>query len=157
MRHCLPALLVIVPIMAFIAPSMSKADTPGRHPLYLHARSDLRSAQLILRGFSEPNVREHVRKGDEEIERAIGEIDRAAVLDRKHVEDHPHVDSNLDRYGRFRNAMKLLEAARRDLGREEDNPAAIGWRNEAFRHIDEAMNQLHRAARDLRWDHELGW
>jgi hypothetical protein len=134
-----------------LATSVS-ADTPGRHPRYMHARTDLRTAQLILRVHDEPNVMRHVDKVHAEIEAAIHEVDHAAVIDRKDFEDHPRIDAGLDRPGRFRKAMSLLASARRDIGEEEDNPRAIGWRNAAFQHIDEAMEQLRRAARDLRID-----
>jgi len=133
------------------------ADTPGRHPRYLHARADLRVAQALLRVHDEPNVMRHIRAVDEEIDRAIHEIDIAAALDRKDVEDHPRYDAHLDRPGRFRKAMALLAAARRDVREEEDNPRAIGSRDRASRHIDEAIDQLRRAARDLRMDHLEGF
>jgi hypothetical protein len=53
--------------------------------------------------------------------------------------------------------VALLRSARHDIEHEEDNPAAIGWRDAAFRHIDAALDHMHRAARDLQWDHELGF
>ncbi len=99
----------------------------------------------------------NLRRCDEEIEAAIHEIDVASVIDRKDMEDHPCVDTSLDRSGRFRKMMALLDSARRDIGQEEDNPRAIAWRNAAFRHIDEARVSLRRAATDLRIDRELGF
>jgi hypothetical protein len=133
------------------------ADTPGRHPHYLRARSDLRTAQLLLRVRDEPNVMRHVHAVDVEIDAAIREIDHAAVLDRKDMEDHPRFDANVDRPGRFNKAMALLVSARRDIGAEEDNPRATGWRDLAYRHLDGAMDQLRRAARDLKIDHLEGY
>jgi hypothetical protein len=53
--------------------------------------------------------------------------------------------------------MALLRSARADIDREEDNPAARGWRNTAFRHIDAAMDFVRQAARDLRIDRRLGY
>jgi hypothetical protein len=128
------------------------ADTPGRHPRYIHARTDLRTAQLLLRVHDEPNVMRHVDAVHAEVEAAIHEVDRAAVIDRKDWMDRPPIDANLDRPGRFRKAMELLVSARRDIGEEEDNPRAKEWRNAAFRHIDAAIDQLRRAARDLKID-----
>jgi hypothetical protein len=87
----------------------------------------------------------------------VYEIDHASVLDRKDIMDHPRVDERLDRPGRFRQAMALLREARAEIDREEDNPAARGWRNRAFGHIDAAMDQLRRAARDLRMDRLEGF
>jgi hypothetical protein len=143
-------------VLAFM-PSLSQADAPGRHPAYLHARSDLRAAQWISRGGEDPNVTRRLHQADQEIEAAIHEIDRAAVLDRKDLEDHPHIDERLDRNGRFRRIMELLQKSRADIGREEDNPSAIGWRDLAYRHIDKAMEFVRHAARDLRIDRDLGW
>jgi hypothetical protein len=151
------ALSVFAIGMIALSPAPASAETPGRHPHYLHARSDLRTAQLLLRVHDEPNVMAHIHAVDGEIDAAVREIDRAAVLDHKDMEDHPRFDARLDRPGRFRQAMGLLASARRDIGMEEDNPRAIAWRDVAFRHIDEAINQLRRAARDLHMDHLEGF
>jgi hypothetical protein len=79
------------------------------------------------------------------------------VLDHKDIDDHPHIDTSLDRPGRFRKVMALLASARRDISQEEDNPRAIAWRNDAFRHIDAAMEEMRKAARDLRIDRLEGY
>jgi hypothetical protein len=139
------------------APLLLQADTPGRHPAYLHARSDLRAAQWIMRVHDDPDVMRRVHEADIEIDRAIHEIDQAARFDHKDLEDHPRIDEHLDRGGRFRKAMELLQRARADIGREEDNPSAIGWRDVAYQHIDAAMGFVRRAARDLHMERELGW
>ncbi|MGD1071550.1 MAG: hypothetical protein ABSB15_15525 [Bryobacteraceae bacterium] len=149
--------LSAIGLIAALVPVTVNADTPGRHPAYLHARSDLRAAQYLLRVREEPNVTRRLIEADHEVEAAIGEIDRAAVLDRKDLEDHPRVDTNLDRRGRFRRIVELLRSARADLGREEDNGRARGWRDAAYRHIDEALEHVHRASVDLHWDRELGF
>ena len=149
--------LSAIGLIAAIAPTLASADTPGRHPAYLHARSDLRAAQFLMRVGEEPNVTRRLIEADHEVEAAIGEIDHAAVLDRKDLEDHPRVDPNLDRRGRFGRIVELLRSARADLGREEDNGRARGWRDAAFRHIDEALEHMHRASVDLHWDREFGF
>ncbi len=129
----------------------------GRHPRYLHARTDLRTAQYLLRVEEEPNVMRRMRDADREVEAAIGEIDNASVLDRKDLDDHPRVDTGLDRRGRFSKIVALLRSARADIAGEEDNPSARGWRDVAFRHIDDAMDSVRRAAIDLRFDRDLGF
>lgn len=133
------------------------ADTPGRHPHYIHARSDLRAAQWLMRVHDDPDVMRRVHQADREIDLAIREIDRAAIIDHKDIDDHPRIDADLDRPGRFRKAMELLQRARADIAREEDNPSAVGWRDLAYRHIDEAMEFVRRAARDLHMEREMGW
>jgi len=138
-------------------PALLRADTPGRHPAYLHARSDLRRAQLMMRVHDDPDVMRRVHQADVEIDRAIHEIDVAARFDHKDMDDHPPIDVNLDRRGRFQKAMELLQKSRADIAREEDDPSAVGWRNLAFRHIDAAMEFVRHAARDLRMERDLGW
>jgi hypothetical protein len=151
------ALTTMIGIAAAFAPAALNADTPGQHPAYLHARSDLRAAQFLLRVREEPNVTRNLREADREVEAAVMEVDRAAYLDHKDLEDHPHVDTNLDRRHRFQRIVELLRSARGDLGREEDNGRARGWRDEAYRHIDAALEHMHRAAVDQHWDHEFGF
>ena len=138
-------------------PMLLRADTPGRHPAYLHARSDLRRAQMNLRVHDDPDVMRRIHEADIEIDKAIHEMDVAARFDHKDLEDHPRIDAGLDRRGRFRRAMELLQKARADIGREEDDPSAIGWRDLAYKHIDEAMNFVRRAAHDLQMERDLGW
>jgi hypothetical protein len=149
--------IILAAAAALVVSVLAFADTPGRHPHYLRARTDLRSAQFVLRVRDEFNVMRHVRMVDREIDAAVVEIDRAAVIDRKDIEDHPPIDTSLDRPGRFRKAMALLVSARADIAREEDSPRAAAWRDAAYRHIDAAMDQLRRAARDLRMDRLEGF
>jgi hypothetical protein len=129
----------------------------GRHPRYLHARTDLHAAQFFLHVREEPNVTRNFERATGELEAAIREIDNAAVLDRKDVEDHPPIDIGLPRNDRFRKIADLMRSARRDIEQEEDNPIARKWRNAAFLPIDAALDYLHRAAVDARVDHELGF
>jgi len=147
--------MILVVAAALIA--VAGLALAGRHPHYLRARTDLRTAQFLMRVHDEDNVMRHLREADAEIDRAVREIDHAAVIDHKDLEDHPPIDRSLDRRGRFHKAMELLQSARADIGREEDNPRAIGWRDEAYRHIDAAIGQLRRAVRDLHMDHMEGY
>ena len=150
MRNTEIPLTLAAAALAFAA--LAFADTPGRHPRYVHARSDLRVALGLLRVQDEPNVMHHVYQADREIEQAIREIDHAAVIDHKDVCDNPPIDRGLDRRGRIHRALELVQAARNDISREEDNPRAMGWRDAAYRHIDRAVEELRRAIRDLHMD-----
>ena len=138
---------IVVIAAAMLVPALV-AQRYGRHPRYLHARTDLRTAQYLLQERYDPETERHMRFADREIGAAIVEVDRAAVLDRRDLNDHPRVDTSLDRPGRFRKIMALLQSAREDIDREEDNPDARHWRNAAFRHIDAAMESVRRAAED---------
>jgi hypothetical protein len=145
---------------AVVAASMlapTGAHAQGRHPHYLRARTDLRATQFYLRVREEPNVTRNQHAADRELDAAIAEIDRAAVIDHKDIDDHPRIDTSLARKDRFRKIVDLLRGARADIEQEEDNPRAKEWRDRAFRHIDEALNAVHRAAVDARVDHELGF
>jgi hypothetical protein len=148
---------VLIGFISLMIPAAMNADTPGRHPAYLHARSDLRVSQQLMRVREEPNVTRPLAEASREVEAAIREIDRAAVLDHKDMDDHPRIDSSLNRHDRFAKIVALLRSARVDMGREEDNGRARGWRDAAYMHIDAALEHVHRAARDLHWDRELGW
>src|SRR5580658_5058958 len=131
--------------------AITSIHAQGRHPAYLRARSDMRRAQFLLRVPEEPNVTRRLIEADHEVEAAVREVDRAAVLDGKFIDEHPPVDTRLDRRGRFHRIVELLRSARADLGREEDNGRAAGWRNAAYGHIDQALEHVHRAAVDLHW------
>jgi hypothetical protein len=119
-----------------------------RHPHYTQARSDLRRAVLFMRAPDEPNVMRDMQTASGLVERAIHEIDIAAVLDRRDIDDNPRVDMGLGRGSRFREILRLLAAAREDIGREEDNRAAAQWRNRAFGYIDDAMAMVRRGGYD---------
>lgn len=126
-----------------------------RHPLYLHARSDLRRAVLLMRVPEEPNVMRDMQQAGGLVERAIHEIDAAAMFDRKDIEDNPPIDTHLGRGSRFREILRLLDSARHDIGKEEDNPRAAEWRNRAFGLIDEAMGMVRKGGYDKFRDEEM--
>jgi hypothetical protein len=127
------------------ASTVAMADTPGKHPAYLHARSDLAKARQLLNLPDEGNVSAQLRNAVNEVNQAIGEIDRAAVLDKKDVDDRPPVDANLKCLGKFHEIFRLLRSAQKDIDREEDNPAAKVWRNRANGEINEAIQFVKKA------------
>jgi hypothetical protein len=124
------------------------AAAQGRHPAYLHARSDLRRATLFMRIPDEPNVNRDMAIAADFTERAIHELDAAARWDRRDIDDHPPIDTHIGRGGRFREILRLLDSARHDIEREEDNPIARQWRNRAFQNIDNAMALIRKGGYD---------
>jgi hypothetical protein len=146
--------------VAFIAAALlepAAMHAQARHPHYLSARTDLRTAQLLARvQEQQPNVSLSLQAAAREMEGAIKEIDRAAALDRKDLVDNPPIDATLARIDRFRKVVELLRTARSDIEHEEDNPAAREWRNAAFKHIDEALRSVRKAAVDAKLDREIG-
>ncbi|HMD47647.1 MAG TPA: hypothetical protein VKG79_01060 [Bryobacteraceae bacterium] len=130
-------------------------DVPGRHPAYLHARTDLRRAERLMAWPEFRNVRHELDQSANHVREAIREIDAAARWDRKDLQDNPRLDTYPGRVDRFRAIAQFLYSAKRDIEREEDNPPARAWRDRAIHHIDEAIGAVHRAARD-EWRDEWG-
>ena len=125
----------------------------SRHPAYLHALTDLRTARWMLEHRTgDAAVRAHEDEAISEIDRAIGELKSAAIDDGKNIHDHPKADVANDHRGRLHRAAELLRKARTDMAREEDNPSARGLRNRAIGHVDAALHATERAIRDA----ELG-
>ena len=153
----LNTILTIAGAALLLFPATALADTPGHHPHYLHARGDLQEARALLRGPMDPNIQSNFQSADSEIQGAIRELNRAAWADAKDVRSASHPDAHPDPVGRFRNLMKLLERARKDLAVEEDNPAAMGWRDGAFHHIDAAISYVRQGASAAHYDRQLGW
>ena len=135
-------------VALLLSAAVSFADTPGRHPAYLHARTDLWRAEQLMETRDEPNVMRDLSAAAHEAHEAIREMDEAALWDRKNLNDRPPVDTFPDRRGKFRAIGQFLYSAKRDLEREEDNPGARAWRDRALHHIDESIRMVRRAARD---------
>ena len=130
--------LVTAAAVALIAAMPSWADTPGHHPAYLHALADLRDARAHLEHYTnEPVVPEEVH-AIEHIDKAIGEIKQAAIMDGKNIQDHMPIDTHLGHKGRYHKALELIDQAHNDVAREEDDPYTRGLRDRAIHHIDEA-------------------
>src|ERR1700677_1277708 len=88
------ALLAVAPL------AFAHADLPGKHPLYLHALSDLRTARwMIEHRPGDAAVSGHEDVAIQEIDAAIGEVKAAAIDDGKDIHDHPSVDIGADRPG----------------------------------------------------------
>ncbi len=122
--------------------SIALADAPGNHPRYIHARSDLQKASILLHIREEDSRFRDQGGADNEVRAAIREIDHAAFLDQKNLDDHPNVDVSLRGTNRLHEISRLLQSAKGDIRQEEDNPDARAWRNRAESHIDRAMNWI---------------
>jgi len=131
-------------------PFAANADLPGKHPYYLHALSDLRVARWMLEhrpGDAAVSGQEDIAVT--EIDKALGEIKKAAIWDGKDVHDHPAVDLPADHPGRLHRAAELLRKVHSDVAREEDDPITRGLRNRATMHIDEALHATEHAIGDV--------
>jgi hypothetical protein len=144
------ALATLALCASFTALSAGAADLPGRHPAYLHALSDLRAARWNLEhrpGDAAVSTQEDM--AIVETDRAIHEARVAAMEDGKNVEDHPHEDASLDRPGRLHHALELLQKAKDDVAREEDNPETRNLRDRIVEHTDKAIEATRHAIRDV--------
>ena len=127
------------------------ADTPGKHPAYLHALSDLRDARAHLERLASEPVNQEEDHAIVAIDKAIDEIKRAAIDDGKGLNDPFHIDTHLSPHDRFRKANELLAAAHHDLDHAEDVPQSRGLRDRAIMHIDEAHQVVDHAWREAHW------
>src|SRR5277367_2415691 len=100
--------IVAAATVALFAVAPTWADTPGKHPAYLHALSDLRDARAHLEHFSSDPVDHEEEHAIDHIDKAIGEIKHAAIMDGKDIHDHMPVDAHLNRRDRFHKALELL-------------------------------------------------
>ncbi len=121
---------------------------PAHHPAYLKALSDLRAARWMI--DHRPGSADWQRNGDEieavrQIDAAIGALKQAAYDDGKNLNEHPPVEEIADYRGRLHQAVDYLRQSRATISKEEDNPNAQGWRNDAFSHVDAAIAATRRA------------
>jgi hypothetical protein len=110
-----------------------------------------------MRKTDDPRVNAFLKEADREVDAAIHELDQAAALDAKDLNNNPPIDANLDRNGRFHKIVELLRSARTDMTHPEDNLSAVGWRDAAAKHIDAALEHIRKAAVTLSIDKELGY
>ncbi len=140
MRH-----VVAVAAIAIIAAVPTWADTPGRHPAYLHALSDLRDARAQLEHFTNEPVVMEEDHAIANIDAAIGEIKKASIMDGKNIQDHMPVDAHVARHDRFVKALELLDKAQHDVSGEEDQPDTRGLQVRVIQHIEEARHSVKHA------------
>jgi hypothetical protein len=143
-------LLLLASVAALSIPLSTHADTPGRHPFYLHALSDLRAARwLLAHRPGDTAVSAHEGMAIGQIDAAINDIKIAAIDDGKKLNDHPAVDGTGDWRARLHRADDLLHKVHADVLREEDDPAVRGLRNRAVGHIDGAIHETDGAIWDV--------
>jgi tetratricopeptide (TPR) repeat protein len=148
MSTCKTRVAVLAGIAAFgfvLAGRAAPAEEPGRHPNYVHARNELAQANKLLHLPEDGDVHADLHAAIEEVDQAIAEIDRAAVLDRKAIEADPQVDTGLRCLPKYREIFHLLHAAQHNVSLGEDDPRARGLRDRARGHIEEALKHVRHA------------
>jgi hypothetical protein len=146
-----PASMLSGLLLLLALPLAANADLPGKHPYYLHALSDLRAARWLLEhrpGDAAVSGQEDVAVT--EIDKAIGEIKKAAIDDGKDIHDHPPIDAPEDHPGRLHKSLEILRKVHSDIAREEDDPMTRGLRDRAVHHLDEAIHANEKAINDVR-------
>lgn len=131
-------------------PFAANADLPGKHPYYLHALTDLRAARWMLEhrpGDAAVSGQEDIAVT--EIDKALGEIKKAAIWDGKDIHDHVAGDVPADHPGRLHRAAEILRKVHSDVAREEDDPLTKGLRDRATHHIEEALHATEHAISDV--------
>ena len=135
--------------MVIAAPlAVNAQQLPGKHPGYLHALADLRTARWFL--YHQPGDAKVSGSEDvaiTEIDAAIGEIKRAAIDDHKDLNDHPNVDVQ-EHGSKLLRSIETLKKAKDDISKEEDNPEARELRHKAHEHIDRAIKAAEKAHAD---------
>ncbi len=113
-RHC----AVFVFVVAVCHRINLRRRTRKTYPAYLTALTDLRHARAFV-PLSAPSASDRVdnleQHAIEEIDKAIGEIKHAAIYDGKNLNDHPPVDAQMDRVGRFSPCPGAIETRRIEI------------------------------------------
>jgi hypothetical protein len=149
-----PFVAIALTLLIVPQPSTSAQQLPGKHPCYIHALSDLRSARWFLNhqaGDAKVYAGEDI--AIQEIDDAVAEIKKASIDDGKDLNDHPQVDVQ-EHGSRLLRAMEIIQRARDDINNEEDNPEASGSRHRALDHIQKAHDATNRAHAE--WLKEMG-
>jgi hypothetical protein len=141
--------------VAVLFPLKAKADLPGKHPFYLHALTDLRTARWMLEHRpGDPAVSGQEDVAIQQIDAAIGDIKAASIDDGKDLHDHPKIDLPKRHEGHLHKALDLLRKVRQDVSKEEDDPLAKGLKKNALNHINgaigatkDALEDAHKAAK----------
>lgn len=124
--------------------SHASSSTEGaRHPAYLQALSDLKSARGHLERKN-PNDSEHIRNDTQAavaaIDRAMTTVKQAAREDGKNLDHTPDIDRDKDtRSGQLHKALDDLKSAKRNVDMSEDNAEVKELRRRALNQINDAI------------------
>lgn len=132
--------------------SAAHADEYGKHPFYLHAIADLRTAawQVDHRRPEDARVSEDETIVRDEIGAALNDLRRAAWQDGKDMDWMPPTDTALPREGRLHATADLLRKVRSDVAREEDDPRSRPFQQHGLAHVDAALSATRHAIGDAR-------
>jgi hypothetical protein len=133
---------IVAACAALIGSQAADAQWWQRHPKYLHAMSNLRTAYWLIAHHeaNDPAARPEENAALNLIGRAYQDLKDASIVDDKDIHDQPPANMNFwDHRGRLHHALDLLREARADINGEEEDPAARGFRHRAAEDIDKAI------------------
>jgi hypothetical protein len=141
MKHWKSGLALAASAAVAFMPLAAQAQWWRQHPAYIHAMADLRQAYWLIqhqdRGDLLAKVEEQRASGA--ISAAYQNLKDASILDDKDINAQPPADMTFgDRRGRLHRALELLRDAHNEVNREEDDPAARGFKQRALHDIDQA-------------------
>ncbi|MGA3081594.1 MAG: hypothetical protein ABSD44_09450 [Terracidiphilus sp.] len=128
-------------LLAFLFQAAA-ASAHAQGPAYLHAISDLRSAREYLKMDTRPETSNARGFALYQINRAIDDMQKAAIDDGKHPWQAPPPQSGGDPRWPIHSAQKLLQEARQDVARGRDAPENVGLQIGSLQHIDKALQAL---------------
>ena len=145
MKKLVLSLALPLAALSLLPMSAGAADLPGKHPAYLHALTDLRTARWLLE-HQQGDVKVYADEdvAITEVDATINEIKRASIDDGKDLHDHPNVDVH-EHGSRLLRSIESLKKARADISGEEDNPGIHELRRRALEHLDHAIRAADHA------------
>ena len=142
--------------MLALGPAFGDVPSPGEHPHYLHAVSDLQAADALLQmPDANQNVVNDQKRVEKAVRNAMGDCKHASWWDNGPTHYTPPTDAN-NTPGRLREINRLLHSALDNLQAPEGNPKAEAWQQKAVRHTTEAIGDLAQVLTDARLDGNAG-
>jgi hypothetical protein len=137
-------LVLMATFALFLLSTFAAADTPGPHPKYLHALSDLRRARAHLNEGStgNPQADAFVGKAADEVNRAINDLIAASYNDGKDPSFNPPPDVYPAHSGRLHHVMDILDTAFQDVNLPESDPRAIDLQRRTLHHLEVARRAI---------------
>ncbi len=147
MNHSFKWIVRALLLGLFVALITDSAPAQNRHPAYLRALADLRSACAHLQGPDRGEMQKAEQEAINQIDQAMDEIRRASIDDGKRPNDHEPIDTKMDPGTRLRHAMELLDRAGQDIAETEDNQSSKTLQQRAYEHIRKAKEHVQQAIR----------
>jgi len=132
------ALSAIAVALAF---GTATPSAPTKYGSYQNALSQLRTARAYIEHPDNGELHDQEKSAIAEMDLAINELE-SVVKDGKSLADHPGLDSHLGWIPRLNKAAELLNKARDNVQKEDDNSGA---RDRALQHIAQAHKFVEQA------------